>query len=199
MRKPWLVWLFVGGAAALAFIALEAAPMLQQRRYALALKDSSPAVRAAAIRALDVDGNEQLFIEALGDQDPDVRLLAADRLGERGARGAERASALVRALNDDHAGVRREAAWSLGHIGPDAWPALREGLADERPRVRTGAALALGDAYYWKDLDPWPSREATTIAPILRRLLDDPDPDVRGSARRALGDVTRWRTADRGP
>jgi HEAT repeat protein len=198
MRKPWLVWLSVGGAAALALLAVVAAPMLQQRRYALALKDPSPAVRAAAVRALGAPGNEQLFIETLGDPDADVRLLAADRLGEHGARGAERVAALVGALNDDHAGVRREAAWALGHIGPDAWPALRAALEDERPRVRTGAALALGDAFYSKDPDPWPSHEAKTIAPILRRLLDDPDPEVRKSAERALGDVTRRRTADRG-
>src|SRR5437868_368950 len=77
---------------------------------AAALKDPSPAVRAWAVRKLPHDGNMQLLVEALNDEDPDVRLLAVQRLG---GRGSWTARTLVPMLKDSHGAVRCEAGWSL--------------------------------------------------------------------------------------
>jgi HEAT repeat protein len=117
-----------------------------------------------------------------------VRLLAIERLGDSGRNGAV---ALVHLLNDDHAGVRREAAWSLGHIGSDAWPPIKEALQDEKPRVRAGAALALANVYHDKGNDRWPSREREAIVPILSKLLTDQDPEVGRNAKEALERIER--------
>ena len=87
--------------------------------------------------------------------------------------------------------MRREASWSLGLIGPDAWLPLREALHDEDPRVRAGAALALNDAYQHKGMEPWPSRESEAIVPVLSKLLSDRDPEVRRNAERALEHIRR--------
>jgi HEAT repeat protein len=137
---------------------------------------------------LNWTGDEQRLIDRLRDDNPDVRLLAAQRL--RGANGAALA-ALVGALKDEHVSVCREAAWSLGAAGPDAWLQLRDALRDEEPRVRAGAALALSDAYWHKEPHPWPSKEANTLVPLLNELLSDADPEVRRNAESALLHVSR--------
>jgi HEAT repeat protein len=191
MKKHWLVWSMIAAMAGLIIVVFVLVPRLGHHRQVEALNDESPAVRAAAVRALPREGNEQLLIDRLKDADPDVRLLAAQRLGGRGPKGAERAWAIIGILNDAHIGVRREAAWSLGVIGADAWPALRKALDDENPRVRAGAALALEDAYKHKEPEPWPSQQAKEIAPILKKLLSDADPEVRRNAEEALGSIGR--------
>src|SRR5205823_1035020 len=138
MKKRWLVW----SAVAVAFGLDVGAWVLIQRPWhdwrVEALNDESPAVRAAAIRALPREGNEERLIDRLRDENSDVRLVAAARLGGPGPKGAERAWALIRLLGDEHLGVRRDAAWALSHIGPEAWPAIREALQDTSPIVRAG-------------------------------------------------------------
>jgi HEAT repeat protein len=190
MKNPWLIGVLAGLAfwGIAAVVAAIAGVWHPGARYSLT--DPNPAVRAAAVRELERDGNEQLLIDRLKDEDADVRLLAAQRLGGPGTNAAALA-ALVGALKDEHAGVRREAAWSLGESGPGAWPHLRDALCDEDPRVRAGAALALSDAYRHKEVHPWPSQESKALVPILNELVNDPDPEVRRNAEAALHYVSR--------
>jgi HEAT repeat protein len=196
MKKHWLAWSLAIGACALLLAGLAILPRVRHQRLVKALHDENPAIRAAAIRNMSRQGNEELVIEALQDENADVRLLAAQRLGGPGPKGTERGQALVRALNDDHAGVRREAAWAVSLIGSEAWPPLREAFLHERPRVRAGAAIALRDAYRHKEERPWPSRHAEAIVPILDRLLEDPAPEVRHHAKEALQYFTRYQKLD---
>lgn len=186
MKK--FLWPFVAVAVVLSLVVI-----LWHRDYQLEneLQDENPAIRAAAIRRLNRENHLQLLMNGLKDQSPDVRLLAVQRLGGLGPQGAERATALILLLKDVNAGVRREAAWSLGLIGPDAWPALRDALNDENPLVRAGAALALNDAYQHKNPDPWPSRESKAIIPILSELLNDTNQKVKQTANLALETVLR--------
>jgi HEAT repeat protein len=156
------------------------------------LRDPNPAVRAHALRELSRDSDLQLLIAATRDDDADVRLIAAGKLAGSAqwrANPATRAEALVPLLKDDHLGVRREAAWSLGTIGPDAWPFLSRALQDENPYLRAGAALALCNAYCHKEPHPWPSQQKESIIPILTKLLDDEHPEVRKRAKDAIADV----------
>src|SRR3954452_113560 len=83
---------------------------------AAAFKDGNPAVPSAAV---GVAAEPAVLITALQDENPDVRLVAAQRL--RGA-GPRETAALIGALEDKHAGVRRESAESLSRIGAAAVP-----------------------------------------------------------------------------
>ncbi len=160
--------------------------------YGRGLYHESPAVRAAAVRGLSREGNERLLIRALEDEDADVRILAAQGLWGPGRRGPERGRALVRALDDPHLGLRREAAWSLGSIGADAWPALEAAMGHKSARVRSAAALALVFSAFQKVRGHWPS--AATMARPLRELRHDPDGEVRANAEAALARLT-WLAA----
>jgi HEAT repeat protein len=155
------------------------------------LNDPDPAVRAQAGRTMDRDGNEAALIAQLKDNNPDVRLLAAQKLGsdysDAGSKQAERAWALITMLDDEHASVRREAAWSLSHLGPQAWPALEKALNDDDSRVCRGALLALQFAHSWKDYpDFLPSTSTADIADILAKLLKSKDEEVRCDAEETL-------------
>jgi HEAT repeat protein len=154
------------------------------------LQDGDPAVRAQAVRDMPHGGNQHLLVAALRDEDADVRLLAVSRVGE--------AEALVQALKDPHAGVRRQAAEALGWIVPGAWPALRDGMADPDPRVRAGSALAIRCSFQLrKDDPPWSSEELQAIAQALTELLKDDKVEVRKNANRALSAVNE--ALSRGP
>jgi HEAT repeat protein len=159
------------------------------------LKDRDPAVRVAAIR--DASGSVDMddVIEALADEDADVRLVAALELRQRGPEAAKATPALIEALADRHPGVRREAAEALCWIGPKSGPALYEALKDPNPRVRAGAALALGDiGNHMGGKRARPREEVKIIEPILKELLQDEDEEVRQNAAHTLK-VLDW---DRG-
>jgi HEAT repeat protein len=162
--------------------------LARQRQQALApFTSESPAIRAAAVRNFPRDGDEGLLIARLNDEDADVRLLATQQLAYAKRNRGIVAVALAGQLRDKHAGVRREAAWSLGVLGVEAWPPLREALKDDDAVVRAGAALAIADAYnYWKDDDAWPSQVAESIVPVLENLRDDDDAAVRKNVHDAL-------------
>lgn len=159
MKHPWLI----GVLAGLAFWGIAgivgAVSGVWHPGARDSLTDPNPAVRAAAVRELKRDGNEQLLIDRLKDDDADVRLLAVQRLGERGLKRAERAAALFAALKDDDLSVRREAAWSLGGLGPDAEPLIQQAEQDEDPRVREGARLAAKHARDPKERLFWHRQE----------------------------------------
>jgi HEAT repeat protein len=159
------------------------------------LKDPNPAVRAAAIR----DSRElipaHLLTAALKDPDADVRLVAAQHLGYRGDERNVRA--LVEALGDPHAGVRREAAESLCLIGTPAVPLLCEALRSPDPHVRAEAAVALSNVAQPKTPRGRDKVELDTVLPLLRSLLKDEDAEVRRNAELALQDLSRNVRQDR--
>ena len=119
------------------------------------------------------------------DDNADVRLVAAQHLGEPGPEGERRAAALVGALKDAHAGVRREAAESLCSIGPESAPALYDALTDPDPRVRRGR-IGPGRRGRAKQGRVRAQGEAQRILPLLSKLLEDEDDEVRRNAADTL-------------
>jgi hypothetical protein len=57
--------------------------------------------------------------------------------------------------------------------------------------MRSGAALALSDAFGHKDSHPWPSKESQEIVPILDKLTNDEDSEVRAKAEEARKRMVR--------
>jgi hypothetical protein len=143
------------------------------------LSDPNPAVRAYAIRSFHLD--DRVLLNALQDDDPDVRLLATARFG------SNRIETFIQLLNDENPSVRREAAWKISYFGPTSWPILRGVLNEGNSRERAGVALALRDAFRNRsDYRCWPSNEKKEIIPILRNLLNDEDQEVRRNVERTL-------------
>jgi HEAT repeat protein len=155
------------------------------------LDDENPAVRAAAIRSLPPRGNEDLVIKMLEDEDADVRLVAVMALdwGNNADAGsvAKRARAFVRALGDELLHVRREAAWALSWLGSASWPALREALEDQNPRIRAGAALSFTYRHPKEESTLLWEEKRIDFYSLLERLTNDPDAEVCKYARKALG------------
>ncbi|MBM3242164.1 HEAT repeat domain-containing protein [Candidatus Poribacteria bacterium] len=116
-----------------------------------------------------------LLIEALSDENWQVRLNAAVALGQIGDSAA--VPALIAALNDEAWEVRANATVALGKMGQTVVPALIAALKDQDAPVRRNAARALGDIG-----DP-------TAVPALIEILNDEDGEVRGSAAVALGEM----------
>ncbi|MFO0897629.1 MAG: HEAT repeat domain-containing protein [Pirellulales bacterium] len=118
--------------------------------------------------------------QSLTDQNPAVRLKAADGLsGAEGDDAAKAAAALGAALADANEEVRWHSARSLARLGAPAAvavPALSQALSDKNLMVRAHAALALGAI----------GRAAQPAAPALLQHVVDPDPGVRRAALHAL-------------
>ena len=94
-------------------------------------------------------------------------------------------AALIAALRDPDAGVRRAAAQSLGNIeNPRAVDGLVAVLGDSDVEVRRAAVWALGEIEDRRAVD------------ALLPLLKDADPEVRKSAAWALGNIEDPRAAD---
>ena len=87
------------------------------------------------------------------------------------------------ALTKDNDGwVRYNAAWALGHVVPEAEPAvpaLTDLLTDKSPLIRREAAVALGRV----------GPEAKAAVPVLAKLLNDTDEGVRYDAAEALRQI----------
>jgi HEAT repeat protein len=184
--KAWIVFLLVLAAAVTGLVVSLAAGG-GSRDWPRELADPDPAVRAQAVRDMPLEGNVDLLIQALRDEDADIRMLAADRQEVNVAyKAEERARALVQALKDKHAGVRRQAVWALAWIAPDAWPALRDGLADPDPRVRAGAADAIYGSLESKRSSHWSQGQLRDMAEALAKLQKDDNVEVVKSASGAL-------------
>jgi len=119
----------------------------------------------------DVEG----LINALKDEDEDVRTNAAEALGKiKDERAVE---PLIRALKNKDDDVREEAAMALGEIGDTrAVEPLAALLKDEDHVVRQWAAMALG------------KMGAPAIEPLIGALKDD-NRIVRKCAVKALGET----------
>lgn len=90
--------------------------------------------------------------------------------------------ALVGALKDPDAGVRRHAVTALGEIGDSrAVKGLIAALADEDRQVRRAAATALGEL-----------GDASALEPLTRAMKDE-DPEVRRRAIIAVSELSEER------
>jgi HEAT repeat protein len=113
------------------------------------MEATSPAPRAladaATLCACNSDVSEAL--QALRDDDWEVRAAAATELETIGAGAAKAVPALIQTLvSDETQDVRRAAAEALGSIGPaakEAVPVLAKALSDENVYMRWAATRAL--------------------------------------------------------
>jgi hypothetical protein len=173
-RKCWIIGLallLIGG-----YIALLVHWHLKRET---ALHGATPAVRVAALRSGE---GVQVLIDALHDEDADVRMVAAQQLW----RESRAARALMETLKDNQSGVRVEAAKSLAWIGSPAVPVLLEAFADPDPRARQGACLALDIMTHSKKSPDFSPEDISRIFTAIQPLLNDEDPEVRRHAESIL-------------
>ena len=123
------------------------------------------------------------LVKELKSKDVKTRIAAADDLGHIGQIKKSYTElavpALIDALRDTDAGVRKAAANALGKVDPDvklAVPALTDALKDKAPPVRQAAASALGL------IGP----DAKDAIPILRETQKDSDRAVSRAANMAI-------------
>lgn len=133
-------------------------------------RDRDVSVRANAILALGKlrDTDMGLFRRALRDSSDDVRGAAICGLGEIGS--AEATTALIGILAHKDEMVAELATSVLGTLDESAMPQLINALQSSNPRVRAGAATALGDIGDARAIDP------------IQRLLRDRQKRVRRAA-----------------
>ena len=142
-----------------------------------AMRDTSPAVRRAAVNALRTHpdtGMTLLLVAALYDKDTAVRFGALNALGKAADRRA--LGPLLAIVDSTHGDMRAGATWAVGRMESDsALPQLQRALTDTSPCVRTWAAVGLGRI-----------RSASATPALVGALADD-DLAVRFAAVRALG------------
>jgi HEAT repeat protein len=123
-------------------------------------------------------GSVPVVIEALKDEDAEVRRSAAEALARVDAKTPGVVPALAEALRDRDSEVRGAAALALGRlrVAREAVPPLCQTLRDSDARVRIQAAWAL------TRIDP----EAKGAVSVLTAALKEADPQLRGLAAQAL-------------
>ena len=132
-----------------------------------------------ALQVVDDKTMVSTLIEALGDEDSDVRKIAARALGRMAPTAQTAVPALTVALNDTSDGVRRHATIALGEIREDVpLQALIAVLRDVDLEVAIQAAKALG-----KIRDP-------AAGPALVKTLMTERPAIRLAAAWALGEIS---------
>jgi HEAT repeat protein len=119
---------------------------------AFAMKDESPLVRRAAVRAFERrSGDNQLptLMLALTDEDAEVRRLAAESLGMTADRQAT--APLELALQDEDIWVRAAAVRSLGRVGgADVFTPICRALQDPVGLVAIAALETLAGLDAWR-------------------------------------------------
>ena len=118
------------------------------------------------------------LVEALKDEEREVREYAARALGAIGAPAREAIPALLEALSDESREVSGVSG-VLPKLGTAAVSPLIDALSSDNARVRELSAQALG-------LIGWKAEAAT---PALLELMGDEDRGVRRSAARALKEI----------
>jgi HEAT repeat protein len=118
-------------------------------------------------------------------------------------------AALLEALKDTHAEVRRAAAHSLGQLGDRrATAGLISASRDDDAEVRAAATESLGDLEDPRGMDALAARLTDSVTEVrraaihalshldgrirpdlLRPSLQDSDPEIRAAAARALGEL----------
>ena len=120
------------------------------------------------------------LIEALKNQDHNLRWHAASVLGDLGTEAAPAVPALTTALQDEDGQVRLYATLALGNIGTAAKaavPSLMAALQDKEQYVRIYVPSALRKI----------GAEAKVAVPVLTAALKDKNPRVRYNAAYTLG------------
>jgi hypothetical protein len=117
------------------------------------------------------------FIEALRAEDPKAATRAARVLSSFGPKAEAAIPALIEILAREEATY--EASAALGYIGKAAVPKLIQALENPDPRVRWGAARALG----------WMKGAAAGASRRLAAAVRDPDREVREQAVEALRSI----------
>jgi HEAT repeat protein len=158
----------------------QATPPPVSHWLSLLASDNEPA-QQEAVGALSRLGQAAVpeLIEALNDDDWQVRNQAAVALGAIGPEAKAAVPALIDVLQDEDKYFRSQGALALGKIGREARaavPALIEALEDHDEDVRREAAAALGR------IGP----EASDAIAALVELLRDPRKPVRKQAIQAL-------------
>lgn len=143
---------------------------------ASALRDDEPAVRWAAVGALEDIGGEAAtgaLIVALSHEDDEIRHCAAAALGHIGDAAVD---SLLATLSGPDPVARAESARALGYLADHrAFMPLIVALDDAEAEVRGSAAWALGGL-----------RDPRSLVPLLV-ALDDADARVREGAAAGLG------------
>lgn len=126
----------------------------------------------------------EFCIKALDDENPEVRAIAAEALGQ--IRGAEAEKVLLGLLEDSNSGVRVTAARILGRMGGEniVEPLTKRLSADRDPVFRACAIESLGNL-----------KDKLAIEPLIKSL-DDKVPEVRLAAARSLGVLGGERAED---
>jgi HEAT repeat protein len=140
------------------------------------LKDSDPAVRAEAARALaylDLPDADRLLRSALHDRAPAVRAAAARGLGIRRTEGAT--PLLARALGDKATTVRTSAYDALLGVGQPATPEILKRLPQAEGFTCVLIVRLLGEI-----------GDERALEPVAQRLAS-PRPEERLAAAEALG------------
>lgn len=120
------------------------------------------------------------LLKRLQGTDVAIRVEAAREMGDLGEHAKAAVPALVEALGDPAAPIRKAAAAALGSIGaPAAVPALTKTLRDADAKVRWQAAEALGQ------IGP----KASAAVPELVKVLQGKDVSIRSVAADALGAI----------
>ena len=140
------------------------------------------AVRAGATAELTALGEPavRIAVGLLGAAGPPARRLIVRSIGACGASMPEAVDALVRALGDRDAGVRRAAVVAARRLGVGGRPALLalvNGLRSADGEFRKLCLIAIGEIA---------GTEAAGFSPVIE-ALGDPDPEVRKEAARVLG------------
>lgn len=148
-----------------------------------ALSEEDAVLRFLAAQTLgELHSEAEAAADALGkmvaeDSSAENRMMAAMALGDTEAPGA--ADALVPALTDPDARVRRMGVEAFQRLGPDpefAVPILSEMLHDESAEVRRTVVRVLGES----------KAPSARIEPLLRAMVSDEDPEVRAAAELAV-------------
>lgn len=174
-----------------------------------ALHDDDPCVRMMAVKFLGRMSTSAVLplIDALKDEDSDVRWTAAAALGT--IADASAAEALIEALRDEDLEVRLKVTETLGSLGNAiAVEPLIEASREAESLVRCAAIVALGKIGHTGAVgllsdalhdDNWEVRKSAAwalgkigdskaVAPLIAALCDD-HPVVRKRAAEALGTI----------
>ena len=152
---------------------------------------------AWGLQFLESRAAESALVRASSDDDAEVRDVAVNGLaflglpahGGAASDGPRVRPALLRALTDDHAGVRLNAAYALALRGDATGRDMIERSLDREALERLDVRADLRRGSLKNAIRGATELKDPALRPLIERLTDDGDPLVRGYAREALA---RW-------
>jgi HEAT repeat protein len=181
-------WLLIFLALPILVLAYLGYTRWRDSQIAEALKNPDPVVRMDAVRKAGQGGHGNLLVQALRDEDPDIRFVAASSIGPLGPGDSDRIRALLELWKDDHDYVRKEARHTLQFASPDGRKLIYKAVEDKDPKIRAAAIHALlyvppirvmGMEY---PPPPRPAGDREMVVSQMIRLLKDEDLEVRKAA-----------------